>query len=204
MRRKLFSGEHMGHHFTCLLCMHAERRVRTPLVLSRVDKCRGCGRQRRAHSFIICAKFWVKLQKMQILVCLRIVWAMSEQYVTLIIKMPFYASLKQWIYNFCAFIAKLVCRNFAQQFGSSNPPAPKIWHSGTLIGIRVYQHIYLTNIWDHKKQSFTVNWFFLVRNDQELNLGQMAGTPYYISKISLNSWMSCKYWKRKIRLNHNI
>jgi hypothetical protein len=50
-------------------------------------------------------------------------FGLSEQYVTLIIKMPVYASLKQWIYNFRAFIAKLVCQNFAQKFGSSNPPA---------------------------------------------------------------------------------
>ena len=50
-----------------------------------------------------------------------------EQYVN-----PVYGFLKQWIYNCCAFIAKLVCWNFAQKFSSSNPPAQKIWHSGTL------------------------------------------------------------------------
>ena len=75
---------------------------------------------------------------MQILICLLKVWAMIEQYVTLIIKIPVYASLKQWIYNFCAFIAKLVCRNFAEKFGSSNPPAQKkmtFWNSGAPFGV---------------------------------------------------------------------
>jgi hypothetical protein len=45
------------------------------------------------------------------------VQSLSEQYVTHIIEMPFYASLKQLIYNFCVFIAKLDCLNFAEQFG---------------------------------------------------------------------------------------
>jgi nicotinamide riboside transporter PnuC len=51
---------------------------------------------------------------------------MSEQFVTLFIKMPYYASLMQCIYNVCAFIAKLFFRNFAQQFGSLNSPMPKL------------------------------------------------------------------------------
>ena len=74
----------------------------------RVPKCCGRGGQRPRKLFDdlrkilskICkkCKFWFLCSKF---------WAMSKQYVTIIIKMPFYASLKQWIYSFILFYCKI-------------------------------------------------------------------------------------------------
>ena len=65
---------------------------------------------------------------------------MSEQYVTFTIKMPFYASLKHWLY-----ILVNLFVDFAHKFGSSNPQ--NNWHLGTLD--KQNKNIWLEYVYTH-------------------------------------------------------